>query len=194
MKCLRPQRDTSEQDESVSRVADGTLNSSPSIAVPDDRIISKEDECQAPTPAEAPSDNNHAADKALRHIETRADEVNIVSAPSHCRTCQLTALVGWMRVLPVMLRQAAEQQVTSTSRRTSIPFPAEAWTAQAPLLPLARIPLPEATARMKLQAQSNTQTQRLTAGAWPRAVQSYCLEARPHCSGRLCLRLGASPQ
>ena len=84
---MRPQRDTSEQDESVSRVADGTLNSSPSIAVPDDRIISKEDECQAPTPAEAPSDNNHAADKALRHIEKLADEVNIVSAPSAEEAC-----------------------------------------------------------------------------------------------------------
>ena len=108
---------------------------------------------------------------------------------SHCQMCQLTASVRWMRALQVMLRQAARQQAMSTSRGTSIPFPVETWTAQAPLLPLARIPLPEAALHMKLDARYAMQAQRLAAGAWLQAVQSPCLGVRAYCSGRLSLYL-----
>ena len=82
MKCLRPQRDTSDHVESVSRPADGTLKGSAIILVPDDNVSSIVEREQAPSPAEPTSENANAAVKALGDKEKSAEKVDIGSAPS----------------------------------------------------------------------------------------------------------------
>ena len=82
MKCLRPQRDTSDHEESVSRPTDGTLKGSAIISLPDDKISSIANEEQAPSPAEPTSEKTNTADKALEDTARPADEANIASAPS----------------------------------------------------------------------------------------------------------------
>ena len=82
MKCLRPQRDTSDHDESVSRPADDTLKGSAIISVLDDKISSIEDGEQAPSPAEPTSENTNAAAKAPVDTVKPVEEANIASAPS----------------------------------------------------------------------------------------------------------------
>ena len=82
MKCLRPQRDTSDHEECVSRPTDGTLKGSAIILVPDDKISSTADGEQAPSPAEPTSEIINAADEALGDKVELPKEADIALAPS----------------------------------------------------------------------------------------------------------------